>query len=585
MVSEETKSKKQRNEECIINCLPGDLIERIFLRLLVSTLSRVVGVCKQWLEIIRDPQFVSSHLQDAPNCALLFFPQESISGKPYPADATVIDESWSQSSYAVPVIGPDDFLCGSCNGLLCLYTKTSTIKIANLATGEYLHLEKPVKNLRGDHFLFYSFGCHPLTKQYKITHFLGDCAEGLPRTHKNNRFSVIQVYTLGDEKWREIRTPEAQSLNCVKISGAINVDGIMYWLTEDIAASWQHAVMTFDLNEENFARIELPAYVPEDCSYGGPRQYWVREIDGKLCIATAQTCRDRPRDILDFCPRKPGNMQSYICVKSLVRLDVYKKAGIVRRSKQREGWELKKWEVWEQEFSETEKMWSDTYQDEQNGTAYAHRNGKALNALLPHILDDDIRQEIGMKINQIFPNFPDQDEVMCDKIHWVDGPWPVELRQALCKLWLQYENERDSRIHGNVEYATKNYQLVLAKRDLEKRNLEPHKHLGNALEYVAKVTTDDLELETAKRQKAEQEVASMKEERKKLECSIATLLEEKKNLECHVATLNEENKKLESSVATVKDEKRKVEYYVADLLKLAHDHRDNIKKIAELCEE
>ncbi|KAM0904896.1 hypothetical protein ACQ4PT_017684 [Festuca glaucescens] len=149
----------------------------------------------------------------------------------------------------------------------------------------------------------------------------------------------------------------------------------------------------------------------------------------------------------------------------------------------------------------------------------------------------------------------------------------------------KYEHERDSRIHGNVEYATKNYQLVLAKRDLEKRNLELHKELGNPLEYVAEVTTDDLELETAKRQKAEQEVASMKEERKKMECSIATLLEEKKKLECHVARLNEENKKLEGSVATVKDEKRKVEYYVADLLKLAHDHRAKIKKIAELCEE
>jgi bifunctional N-acetylglucosamine-1-phosphate-uridyltransferase/glucosamine-1-phosphate-acetyltransferase GlmU-like protein len=63
------------------------------------------------------------------------------------------------------------------------------------------------------------------------------------------------------------------------------------------------------------------------------------------------------------------------------------------------------------------------------------------------------------------------------------------------------------------------------------------------------------------------------------------LLEEKKSLECHVVTLNEENKKLKSSIATVKDEKMKLKYYVEDLLKLAHQHRDKIKKIAELCEE
>jgi hypothetical protein len=216
MISEETEPKEQRNEECIINCLPEDLIEQIFFRLPVSTLVWSISVCKQWHKIIRDPQFVASHLQHAPHCVLLFFPQESVSRKPYPADAIVFDEAWSQSKYAVPVIGPDDVLCGSCNGLLCLYTKTSTIKIANIATGEHLHLEKPVKNLKGDHFLFYSFGCHPLTKEYKIIHFLADRVEGHSRPHNNNGLSVIQVYTLGDEKWRDIRTPETLNLNSEK---------------------------------------------------------------------------------------------------------------------------------------------------------------------------------------------------------------------------------------------------------------------------------------------------------------------------------------------------------------------------------
>jgi hypothetical protein len=95
MFCEETKPKKQRNEECIIDRLLGDLIERIFLRLPVSTLLRCIGACKQWHKIIRDPQFVASHLKDTPNCAILFFPQESVSGKLYPADAIMIDESWS----------------------------------------------------------------------------------------------------------------------------------------------------------------------------------------------------------------------------------------------------------------------------------------------------------------------------------------------------------------------------------------------------------------------------------------------------------------------------------------------------------
>ena len=238
MATGEAKSKKQVIEECIINRLPGDLIERIFLRLPVSSLLRCICVCKHWHDFIRDPQFVTSHLQHAHRYALLFFPQGLVSGKFFPSDGILIDEAWLPSTYAVPVIGPDDSLFGTCNGLLGLYTKTSTIKIANLATGECLHLEKPAKNVRGDHFSFYSFGFHPMTKEYKITHFLGDCVEGRP--HNNDKFSVIQVYTLGDEKWKDIPTPEALSLSSVRNSGVVSVDGTMYWLTEDKTASWQY---------------------------------------------------------------------------------------------------------------------------------------------------------------------------------------------------------------------------------------------------------------------------------------------------------------------------------------------------------
>jgi hypothetical protein len=90
----------------------------------------------------------------------------------------------------------------------------------------------------------------------------------------------------------------------------------------------------------------------------------------------------------------------------------------------------------------------------------------------------------------------------------------------------------------NVEYATKNYQLVLQKRELEKRNLDLHKQLGDTLEYVAEATSH--ELEVAKRQEAELQVASLKEE-KKMEFEMARRLKAEED----VATLMEENNKLE----------------------------------------
>ncbi|KAM0874485.1 hypothetical protein ACQ4PT_037403 [Festuca glaucescens] len=135
------------------------------------------------------------------------------------------------------------------------------------------------------------------------------------------------------------------------------------------------------------------------------------------------------------------------------------------------------------------------------------------------------------------------EDVMCDKINWVDGEWTSTMKVCLLKLWNMYEDERDTRIHENVEYATKNYQLVLEKWELEKRNLELHKQLGNTLEHVAELTNHDLELEKAMRVKAEQQVAILKEE------------------------------------------KRKLEYCVSDLFNAGHVQKDKLKKIAEILKE
>jgi hypothetical protein len=131
-----------------------------FLRLPLTTLLRCVGVCQHWHDFIRDPPFATSHLQNAQRYTLLFFPQGVVSAS---------DWAWRSAFF------------GSCNGLLALYTKTSTIKIANFTTGECMNLQKPAKNMRGDHFSFYSFAFHPVTKEYKITHLLGDCVEGCAR--------------------------------------------------------------------------------------------------------------------------------------------------------------------------------------------------------------------------------------------------------------------------------------------------------------------------------------------------------------------------------------------------------------------
>ena len=48
-------------------------------------------------------------------------------------------------------------------------------------------------------------------------------------------------------------------------------------------------------------------------------------------------------------------------------------------------------------------------------------------------------------------------EGMCDTFHWVILKWPPTLQKALIRLWGMYEEEKYTRISGNVEYATPNY--------------------------------------------------------------------------------------------------------------------------------
>jgi F-box interacting protein len=287
-----------------------------------------------------------------------------------------------------------------------------TIKIANLATGECMHLAKPVKNSKGDdHFSFYSFGFNPVTNEYKVMHFRPD-----KQLNIGGSFSVIQVYTLGDERWRVVRTPQALSLNCVKHSGVVNVNGAMYWLTEDTKSSWLRAVVSFDLKDEDIELILLPLVDFSNSALDYPLCYQITEIDGKVSVASTVITRSdsgltrklqiwtldnkleqswsqkyniqlsslhvlgphfiygdnilmhngydkgiychglvsqsftveetKLVKLLHFSPRWDNNMQSYLYVNSLVRLDAYKKAGIVRMPKRKDGWKLKKWEAW-----------------------------------------------------------------------------------------------------------------------------------------------------------------------------------------------------------------------------------------------
>ncbi|CAN6182671.1 unnamed protein product [Urochloa humidicola] len=179
--------------------IPPDVIEEILLRLPIISLLRLRRVCKRWRNMISTPHFIKEHACRAPKHLLLYFPKTL-----KPCRATIIDEKWSSLTWAASHMDPDDHLFVSCNGLLCFYkTMTYTLKIANPATGHCLQFSKPDGISLHDFHYLYSFGFHPTTGEYKLVHFLREpqrCMSGQPF-----HFDTIQLYTLGDDRWRNIK--------------------------------------------------------------------------------------------------------------------------------------------------------------------------------------------------------------------------------------------------------------------------------------------------------------------------------------------------------------------------------------------
>ncbi|OEL33028.1 hypothetical protein BAE44_0005953 [Dichanthelium oligosanthes] len=267
----------------------------------------------------------------------MFSQRASCSKKLYPSETILFDEAWAPSRWNVPVIEPDNFLCASCNGLVCLYSDKTTIKIANLATGEFLHLAKPDRRLKGDRYCFYNFGFRPVTKEYKVIHF--PCERS---TFPVGSVNVIQVYTLGDDKWR----------NITEVGGMVSFATAQEIFNTGREIVGKLEIWTLDNKvDQNWSQkynIQFPSVAIEV-----PRHFFIHgdkiviyDRDRNMYCQKSMGCsieieQSKMVKLLNYSPRLDSNMQSYIHVKSLGGLNAYRRAGIARMPKQREGLELK----------------------------------------------------------------------------------------------------------------------------------------------------------------------------------------------------------------------------------------------------
>ena len=259
--------------------LPKEVLEEILLRVPPKSLKCCKRVCKLWHAMISDQSFINKQLhvgnsnkhslsitmclnwtrQEASLEKRRVFSVVTIHDKDEGGDdqlPCVVEEI---SLPPVPEIEKEYFpvnLVGShCNGITCFFEHRTSTKetfvLCNPELGEFKLLHTPVLDL-GLMFAGAGFGYDPKANDYKC--FKLFCSV------RDEKVSRALVYTLGTDSWREVKI----DLNycCYVKAGGVYCRGVYYWWNMGSSNSKQ-MVLSFDLSEEEFHKIQLPEHAQD----------------------------------------------------------------------------------------------------------------------------------------------------------------------------------------------------------------------------------------------------------------------------------------------------------------------------------
>jgi F-box interacting protein len=255
--------------------LSTDTLVEILVRLPPNSRRRLRLVCHRWRKLI-DQRTGTDMQRRTKIIAVAKGPTMSVVDLLKPGSPRL--PLWRTNSYTAQDNSTMSII-GTCNGLVCLCDDLihgGAIIVANPSTDETLYLpplptsRAPVdldSNRKRSWHQTYGFGYHHGTGRYKVVH--APCHFDTiwqPR-------DIVHVFTLGEASWREVHaeTNARCSLGC---SSIINVDDMIYWLTEEAGK-----IMSFDLKHERVTHTN-PLAVPAMSS-----TYHLAKLHGRLGIA------------------------------------------------------------------------------------------------------------------------------------------------------------------------------------------------------------------------------------------------------------------------------------------------------------
>ncbi|XP_071703998.1 putative F-box protein At3g25460 [Rutidosis leptorrhynchoides] len=257
---------KEVPEDVIIDILlevPEDVIIDILLRVPTRYILRFKSISKSWYALFQNPNFISKHFfhnqSTLSDPAFLFtLTESSISASPSVCTVGLILSDFSYKSIKIPIeihVLKPLYVCGSCNGLICLSILPlgSVILLWNPATRVFKDL--PISPIDHSGYrpsaVVLGFGFDDVIKDYKVLRIL----------HNGYSMKQVEIYSLSTNSWREIKINTIVGFIIVESACRVFFNGKFYWDAVSVVDNHHtKLIVCFDLREEVFNFIMPPKY-------------------------------------------------------------------------------------------------------------------------------------------------------------------------------------------------------------------------------------------------------------------------------------------------------------------------------------
>ncbi|KAK4710156.1 hypothetical protein R3W88_004669 [Solanum pinnatisectum] len=265
--------------------LPGDIVNSIFLKLPVKSLSRFKSCCKSWHCCIDDADFIKSHLHKSSvdisrQKFVMVYVIPSLRTGSYQFKIVSTEASTNADSNVVYLNIPELFInyfcleVLSCSGLVFMtsYDPGYSMILLNPTVGKYKFIpnsllsQKKKTNRCSDTSPIFGFAYDFVAEDYKVicVHYLMDV-----------NFNVVEVYPVKTQCWRAIHNIFPDSFQFL-YKGQVSLNGVIHRMLQNGS---EYTIILFHLADEKFTLMPVP-------STRGGKQPTLRALGDGVCVFT-----------------------------------------------------------------------------------------------------------------------------------------------------------------------------------------------------------------------------------------------------------------------------------------------------------